>query len=108
MKRFGFASLVLSYSLFVALVSIVGSQEPMKDAPKPPIKIARIALPSGWSKLNLSKAQTSKVYEVRTTYQTKIADLNNKIDEARSEERTELIKLLTPAQLDHLKKLAGF
>lgn len=79
------------------------SQEKKADPPT-----VRVSLPSGWSKLGLSKAQTNKIYEVRREAKLKILDLEEQIRQIQVKERIDCIQLLTDSQKAVLRKLAGF
>lgn len=111
-KLFGSVA-ALTLVVLLLFSSMTLSQEAKKDGvigavagaagTKPP----RIALPPNWSKLSLTEKQKLSVYDVRKTFQGKIADLNKQIDDVRAEERTELLKILTDDQKSVLKKMTG-
>jgi hypothetical protein len=113
-----FKSLSAVLFALIAFVLVAGatSQEPPAKSKADVIgavggagtKVPRIALPSGWSKLFLSEEQKLKVYDVRRTFQGKIADLNKQLDETRTAERSELLKILTDEQKTRLMKTSGF
>ena len=69
------------------------------------VKRPSASLPSGWSKLGLSKEQKEKVYSVRRDYRTKIAALEKQIEELRVEERGKMFAVLTADQKEKARKL---
>ena len=64
------------------------------------------SLPANWKKLGLTDEQTQKVYKVRADYGDQINTLKQKITQLQSEEKAELLKLLTDAQKARLKEIA--
>jgi len=65
-------------------------------------------LPPGWKGLpNLTADQTQKIYGVQNEFKAKISDLEDKIKELRSQERTEMTKFLTAEQKAALAKISG-
>ena len=57
-------------------------------------------------KLGLTDEQTQKVYKVRADYGDQINTMKQKITQLQSEEKAELLKLLTDAQKARLKEIA--
>src|SRR5438034_11782292 len=71
---------------------------------KTPVKV-RGTLPPGFKKLGLSADQTQEVYRIRTSYRTKVDELQVKIDQLKREERLAVDKVLTTAQRDRLREI---
>src|SRR5579871_6639630 len=75
-----------------------------KDSDKDPPKSgesavkARGQLPQYWRQLGLSDDQRKKVYEVQTTYKSRLEALEKQVKELRDQERKELEKVLTAEQ----------
>ncbi|MCI0461791.1 MAG: hypothetical protein L0Z62_32980 [Gemmataceae bacterium] len=61
-------------------------------------------IPQGWGKLKLSADQKSKIYAVRADYSAKIEALNAQIEKLKDQEFREMVKVLTEAQKDQLRK----
>jgi Spy/CpxP family protein refolding chaperone len=59
-------------------------------------------LPSGWKKLNLTKAQVEKIYTIQGNYRKQIADLQKQIADLQKKQRSEMIGVLTKEQKDQL------
>jgi hypothetical protein len=65
-------------------------------------------LPPGWKALMLSKDQLVKVHGIMGDYNGKIVALQRKIDELKSAEKSDMIKVLTDEQKAlYLKNLTG-
>ena len=62
-------------------------------------------LPAGWSKLNLSKEQKTKVYGVMADYKVKIQELEMKLEDLKAERLSKMVQVLTPDQKETLKRL---
>jgi hypothetical protein len=75
-----------------------------QDAKKDPVK-TKAYLPPGWKALGLTKEQSLEVSKIHGNYKTKIKALEDQIMEAKSQERQEMVKLLTVDQKDKLQKL---
>jgi Spy/CpxP family protein refolding chaperone len=93
------SSLVGVVLLGCAFLVNTGVSQEKKDPAK------KTQLPQGFSKLNLSKDQKAKMYEAQTKYRVKIKALEEQITELRSQERMELVNLLTPDQRDLYRKI---
>jgi len=63
------------------------------------------ALPANYSKLGLSDDQKKKIREIRSEYNSKIADLKERIKELRKKERLAMEDALTDTQRARLKEL---
>jgi len=63
------------------------------------------ALPANYSKLGLSDDQKKKVREIRSEYNSKIADLEERIKDLRKKERLAMEDVLTDTQRARLKEL---
>ncbi len=85
--------------LGAALVVGVGVSQDKKD------KKVKGILPPGWKKLELDKAQIQKIYEVQTKFRAKIKSLEDQLKELKTEERAEMVKVLTDEQKELLRKL---
>src|SRR6266571_6960405 len=82
--------------LGLALAVGVGtSGDTKKDKDKEPGKEKTPPLPPGWKALKLSKDQLSKVHGIMADYKGKIVDLEKKVAELKSQERADMIKVLT-------------
>jgi hypothetical protein len=65
-------------------------------------------LPPGWKALMLSKDQLAKVHGIMGDYKGKIVVLQRKIDDLKSAEKSDMIKVLTDEQKAlYLKNLTG-
>ena len=95
--------LALGVVLVVLLVGGLSLAQDKKDTP--PAK-SKGTLPANWKKLGLTDEQTQKVYKVRGDYGDQINTLKQKITQLQSEEKAELLKLLTDAQKARLKEIA--
>jgi hypothetical protein len=94
-----FSVVVGAVLLALALVAGVSTSQEKKDKVKG-------QLPPGWKKLDLSKDQVSKIYEVQTKYRGKIKGLQEQIAELQTEERAAMVSVLTEPQKELLRKLA--
>lgn len=65
----------------------------------------RGTLPANWRKLGLSSDQVQKVYTVQGEFRGKISVLQAQIDKLKAQEKTELAKVLTPAQKERLQEI---
>jgi hypothetical protein len=63
-------------------------------------------LPTGWSRLKLTKEQKEKVHVIRDSYKAKIDELQKQIKDLRGQEKDELLKVLTTAQKKRLEEIA--
>ena len=79
---------------------LVGSGESQEKKDK-----AKGQLPPGWKKLDLSKEQILKIYDVQGKYKARIRDLEKQIADLRGQEKTEMIAVLTNDQKEMLRKL---
>src|SRR6266511_4281827 len=92
----------------IAVCALIGTgwlvgQDDKKD---PPGK-ARGQLPAGWKNLGLDKSQIQKIYTIQTDFRGKIDTLNQQITKLKDQEKSELVKVLTPAQRERLKEIAS-
>ena len=55
-------------------------------------------LPPGFKALDLTPAQTAKIYEVNAEFKTKIDDLNKKITELKGQQKKAQVAVLTDEQ----------
>lgn len=96
---------VLAVSLLVGGWSLGDDKkdDAKKDAPPPKLKGQ---LPANWKKLGLAEDQVQKVYKVQNDYRAKIDALEEKIKQTKSEEKTEMMKVLTDAQKARLKEIS--
>jgi len=88
--------------LIVALLAVTGlSGADRKDSgPR-----GRGRLPPSWSKLGLTDEQKQQIYAVQDQYQTKIEGLEQQLRELRKQQRTDMGKILTPAQKARLREI---
>src|SRR5262249_20682039 len=77
-----------------------GTSQDKKDA-----KAKASYTPAGWKALNLTKEQTAEFAKIHNNFKSKIQALEAQIQEAKSQEKTEMVKLLTQEQKDKLVKL---
>jgi Spy/CpxP family protein refolding chaperone len=89
---------VLVAILAIALCSLAVLAQ---DKPLPP----RASLPAGWKALGLTDQQKSQIYKILADARAKIADLETQIKAVRTQERQDLLKILTPAQQARLKEI---
>ena len=73
--------------LGTALVVSAGASQDKKDKEKP-----RASLPPGWKKLNLSKDQVAKIYEIQAKYKMELKKLEDQINLLKTQERTDMVK----------------
>jgi hypothetical protein len=85
--------------LGAALLVGSGTSQEKKD----PVK--KTLLPQGFSKLNLTKDQKGKMQEVQVKYRMKIKVLEEQIAELRTQERMDLVGLLTAEQKELYRKI---
>jgi hypothetical protein len=96
---FRIAMVVGSVFLALAFVAGVGTSQDKKEKVKG-------QLPAGWKKLDLSKDQITKIYEVQGKYKAKIKGLQDQIAAMQTEERAAMVNVLTDPQKELLRKLA--
>jgi hypothetical protein len=82
------------------LVGTGASQDAKKD-----VKAKSSYVPPGWKGLGLSKEQTAEFAKIYNSYNLKIKDLQDKIQEFKTQERQDMVKLLTSDQKEKLRKL---
>ena len=93
--------------LGVALIAfLVGGLSLAQEKKDPPTVKTKGTLPANWKKLGLTDEQTQKVYKVRADYGDQINTLKQRITQLQSDEKAELLKLLTDAQKARLKEIA--
>jgi hypothetical protein len=80
-------------ALLVGLAVLVsaGASQEKKDK-------AKGQLPPGFKDLNLSAAQTEKIYTVQGDYKKKIDDLNKQIGELKGQQKKAVVAVLTDEQ----------
>ena len=76
-----------------------------KDSKSDTKVVKQGALPANYSKLGLSDDQKKKVREIRSEYNSKIADLEERIKDLRKKERLAMEDVLTDTQRARLKEL---
>lgn len=91
---FGFLSIVL-----VAGSGFSGDKEKKVDGK------FKGMLPAGWKALELTAEQKSKVYSIQKMYKSKVSALEDQITELKSQERSDMFKVLTDEQKTLLRKL---
>jgi Spy/CpxP family protein refolding chaperone len=82
------------------LVGVAETQDAKKDSK------GKGNLPPGWKNLNLSPEQKAKVYEVMSSYKSKINELSKQMKQLADQERAEMVKILTDDQRAQLVKPA--
>src|SRR5262245_61041107 len=96
------------FALFAALLLlpaawVLSQEKESAKAKDEPAKATKVALPKGWTKLGLTEAQKQEAYKTRARYLEPIRRLQDQLDALKTEERTELEKILTPEQRKQLK-----
>jgi hypothetical protein len=92
--------------LSIALIADSGfSQDGKKEKDKDG-KTMKGMLPPGFKDLNLSKEQISKIYSVQGEFKTKRKKLEEEGVKLKTEERTEIMKVLTEEQKQLFLKLS--
>jgi hypothetical protein len=86
--------------LGAAMLVSTGLSQDKKDKDK-----IKGMLPPGWKKLDLSKDQIAKIYEVQTKFRADFKKLEDQINELKTKERAEMVKHLTEDQKELLRKL---
>jgi len=99
MARLRFPVLILALLAGVVYFAS-GPSLAQKDGPAP-----KGFLPANWKKIGLSDDQVKTIYKIQAGYDTKIDALKAQIDALKKEEKTELEKVLTPAQKEKLKEI---
>jgi len=97
---------IASFLLFTGMILLTSNglySQDKKDDPAPKVKVA---LPSGWGKLDLTADQKASIHKVQIKYKEDIDKLKDKIKDMQNEEKQEMVKLLTPAQKKKLQELA--
>jgi hypothetical protein len=97
-----FASCLLLTGIIVLTGNGLYSQD-KKDDTAPKVKVA---LPAGWGKLELTADQKASIHKVQIKYKEDIDKLKDKIKDLQTEEKQEMVKLLTPEQKKKLQELA--
>jgi hypothetical protein len=93
MRKFG-----LTAGLVVLLVSCSWL---LGDDTKP----SKGRLPTGWTKLGLTQDQKLQLYKVESDYVQKIEPLQQQIEKLRSQQRADMLKVLTDAQRARLREI---
>ena len=96
-------SLLLGLSLIVS--AGVSQEKDKKDEPKK--EKAKGMLPAGFKDLNLSAEQKSKVYGIQADYKAKIAELEKKVKDLKSQESKDIFAVLTDDQRAKYLKAKG-
>jgi wobble nucleotide-excising tRNase len=76
-----------------------------KDSKSDAKVVKQGALPPNYSKLGLSDDQKKKIREIRSDYNSKIADLEEQIKELKKKERLAMEDVLTDTQKARLREL---
>jgi hypothetical protein len=99
----------LMMGLALVGVGLVLAQDPAKKADDPAVKpVMKGRLPTHFKGLGLSEDQKRSIFKTQAEYGAKIDVLAQQIRDLRAKEREEILAVLTPAQVDALKKaLAG-
>jgi hypothetical protein len=64
-------------------------------------------LPAGFKALNLSKEQVAKIYSIHADYQSKIVELESKINALKEQKKQDAFKVLTKEQHEKYLKSVG-
>ena len=67
---------------------------------------AKGQLPAGWKALGLSAEQTDKIYKIQADHKAEIEKLTNHLNDLKSKQKGEMVKVLTDAQKEQLTKNA--
>jgi hypothetical protein len=90
--------------LFGGLGLVLLLSGPGASGQNPEVKL-RGQLPPGWKKIGLSEEQVQKVYKIQGQYRTKINKLEAELKQLRSEERAQMLRVLTDDQKTKLRQL---
>lgn len=99
--------LALGLGMALLIAGDYGWAQDGKDAKKeetPPQRL-RGQLPPNYRKLGLSDEQVQKIYRIQADYQAKVKELEEQIKKLKSQEKSEIEKVLTKAQRDRLKEI---
>jgi hypothetical protein len=93
---------VVSMLVIAAMTSgfLLGDDKNEKD----PV-IVKAQLPRYYGKLDLNDRQKKTIYSLRAKYASKIEELQRQIDELKAQEKKDLDKVLTDAQMARLKEI---
>lgn len=75
-----------------------------KKSAKDPIVVSK-RLPTYYNKLGLSPKQKNDIYRIRAKYETEIQELQQKIIELRSQQKSAFEHVLTPSQKARLREI---
>lgn len=64
-------------------------------------------LPANFSKLGLSDKQKQQIYTTQSQYRGRIEKLETEIKNLKEQERTAIVKVLTPAQRERFKEIVA-
>jgi len=92
--------------LSVALLANSGFSQDGKKETKDKEGKTKGMLPPGFKDLNLSKEQISKIYGVQTEFKNKKKKLEDEAVKLKTQERTEIMKVLTDEQKEKFLKLS--
>jgi hypothetical protein len=83
----------------LALVMVVGGWSVGQDTKE------KGYLPANYAKLGLSDEQKQKVYKIQADYKTKVEAIEKQLATLKTEQRTALEGVLTPAQKSKLREI---
>jgi Spy/CpxP family protein refolding chaperone len=95
--------LTLTAIVFASVVMAAAGQ--IADTAMPKKASTKTGIPIGWvSKLKLTAPQKQQLATIHASYAGKIEKLQADIADLRNQERTEMVKALTPEQRSALRK----
>lgn len=89
----------------LSLALVVGSGQGGGDKKEAKDAKAKGFLPQGWKALNLSAAQKEAIYKLQAEYKAKYDELKATEAKLKTQERADLVKVLSDEQKDALRKL---
>ena len=102
---FRFASIAFSGIFALVLLANLGVSQDSKKDPGDVKKDKKAGpLPAGWKVLNLTAEQKDKIHAIQSDYKLKIKALDDQIKKLRHEEHADMVKVLTDAQREELRK----
>jgi hypothetical protein len=97
--------------LFILFALTIGyaqqEQQPTKQVDPDMYTKVWKKIPTGWSKLKLSDAQRTKIYDTKRSYFLKTFPLQQQLDDLKSQELQDCVKHLTDDQKKKLVMIPG-
>jgi len=89
--------------LVASALTAQDSKNTSDDTPAP--TKAKGALPPNFKQLGLTEDQRQKVMKIHASYKSKMESLNEQLSQLKSEERSELLKVLSDTQRTKLREI---